>query len=390
MNTQNSINKLVSWIKNENLKGYDPYDGVRSLILKPIIGKNPFLNMAIQQLLKKSPLNLRPLLRIEKGYNPKSLGILLISFCNLYLLDNNRKHLDECKKIIKLLLCLKSDNNNISWGYNFDWAGIHFYLPKHTPSVVVTSTVVRGFHKYYQITGNKSIIPIIKSCCDFIIDDLLRTENNDDEICFSYTPYIKNRVHNANLFAAETLIRYYSITNEEKYKVLSEKAYNYTIRRQESDGSWAYSLKEKGKKRSQIDWHQGFVLDSIHEYLVHANYKLDYSKALVKGAQYYRKNQFLEDGTCHWRYPRFWPIDIHNQAQGIITFTKLSDYEPKYLEFAQIIASWTINNMQSENGYFYYQKWPLIKNKIPYMRWSQSWMLYALTELQCRKLMPND
>jgi len=389
MSLQNSLDGLENWIINEKLKGYDPYDGLRSSKIKSIIKGNHLMELCTQYFFKKSPFNLRSLFHIKKGYNPKSLGLLLSSFANLYTLDNKKKYLDECERIIKILIVLRSDYNNVCWGYNFDWAGRNFHLPKKSPSVVVTSTIVRGLHKYYQITGKKSIVPIIRSCCDFITDDLLRTENNSDEICFSYTPYIKNKVHNANLFAAETLIRYYSITKEEKYKSLSEKAYDYTVRRQEPDGSWAYSIGNNGK-RNQIDWHQGFVLDSIHEYLVHVKDKPEYSRALIKGVEYYRKKQFFDEGTCYWRYPRFWPIDIHNQSQGIVTFTKLSQYEPRYLDFAEIIASWTINNMQSKSGYFYYQKWPLFKNKIPYMRWSQSWMLYALTELQCKKLNPNS
>jgi hypothetical protein len=33
------------------------------------------------------------------------------------------------------------------------------------------------------------------------------------------------------------------------------------------------------------------------------------------------------------------------------------------------------------NGYFYYLKYPLLTNKVPYLRWSQAWMLYALSFL---------
>jgi hypothetical protein len=42
---------------------------------------------------------------------------------------------------------------------------------------------------------------------------------------------------------------------------------------------------------------------------------------------------------------------------------------------------WAIDNMQDKEGYFYYQKKRWYKNKIDYMRWSQAWMFYALTQL---------
>jgi len=51
------------------------------------------------------------------------------------------------------------------------------------------------------------------------------------------------------------------------------------------------------------------------------------------------------------------------------------------LALSEKIAKWTIENMQDEIGYFYYQKWPFLTNKIPYMRWGQAWMMYALATL---------
>jgi len=37
--------------------------------------------------------------------------------------------------------------------------------------------------------------------------------------------------------------------------------------------------------------------------------------------------------------------------------------------------------MQDIEGFFYYQKWKWYTNKIPYIRWSQAWMFYALAYL---------
>ena len=110
--------------------------------------------------------------------------------------------------------------------------------------------------------------------------------------------------------------------------------------------------------------------------------KENYFEALMKGSEFYKEIQFRPNGTCHWRYPKFWPIDIHNQSQGIITFAKISDFDKKFYTFSKEIANWTIKNMQSNQGFFYHQKWPKINNKIPYIRWSQAWMLYALATLK--------
>jgi hypothetical protein len=106
-----------------------------------------------------------------------------------------------------------------------------------------------------------------------------------------------------------------------------------------------------------------------------------YQESLLKGADFYWNKQFLPDGRSKWRWPRQWPVDSHNQAQGIITFSKLKKFDPKYLDHAFTVANWSMRNMMGESGGFYYQKWPFFTNKIEYMRWSQAWMILALATL---------
>ena len=51
------------------------------------------------------------------------------------------------------------------------------------------------------------------------------------------------------------------------------------------------------------------------------------------------------------------------------------------IDLAKRIFTWSLKTMQSESGYFFYQKKRFFKNKISYMRWSQAWMLLALATL---------
>jgi hypothetical protein len=99
--------------------------------------------------------------------------------------------------------------------------------------------------------------------------------------------------------------------------------------------------------------------------------------AINKGLQYYKEKQFFSDGRSLWRIPKEYPVEIHNQSQGIITFCNSSEHR----DFALQIAKWTIEHMQDERGFFYYRKLKNYTNKVSYMRWSQAWMFRALTEL---------
>ena len=86
----------------------------------------------------------------------------------------------------------------------------------------------------------------------------------------------------------------------------------------------------------------------------------------------------MENGCPKYYHNSLYPIDIHCSAQGIVTCLKLNQYDIKSLEIAGNIAKWAIENMQDKKGYFYYQKTKWFTNKIPYIRWSQAWMYYAL------------
>jgi N-acetyl-beta-hexosaminidase len=82
---------------------------------------------------------------------------------------------------------------------------------------------------------------------------------------------------------------------------------------------------------------------------------------------------------------------IHNQAQGIISFTQAGEFynDRSLIQMADRIADWTIAQMQDREGYFYCTKGLLITNKIPYIRWGQAWMYLALATLLAHKIKYN-
>ena len=49
------------------------------------------------------------------------------------------------------------------------------------------------------------------------------------------------------------------------------------------------------------------------------------------------------------------------------------------LQYLQIFTKVHLENMQDENGFFYYQLKKGISSKIPYMRWSNAFMFYAMS-----------
>jgi len=61
----------------------------------------------------------------------------------------------------------------------------------------------------------------------------------------------------------------------------------------------------------------------------------------------------------------------------VITLAKANLLQ-QHMPLVDRVMKWTIENMQSSEGYFYFQKKKYYTNKTPFMRWSQGWIFYAL------------
>jgi hypothetical protein len=378
-----SLDRLDSYVRGARFEGFDPYDALSSPVIGSMKGKVP--KVMATQLFVYSPINLRRFFRVPAEKNPKAIALLVSANCNMYLdgMIPADSFSSVSHELVGILRSAKTPGySGCCWGFNFDWQDITRLAKKGLPTIVITSIVANAFLDLYEITREEPYLQIARSSCDFILNDLNITEG-EDGICFSYTPVDKHIVHNANLLGAGLLARVHSLTGDADLKEQAKKAFQFSVSHQEENGSWAYSEDPMtSKKRYQVDFHQGFILDSISDFILYAKPSEEmYEWALDRGAKFYSECQFDELGRSAWRYPTKWPVDIHNQAQGIITFSRLSRFDRKYLHQAIKIASWTIENMQDPLGYFYFQKYPLGQNKIPYMRWSQAWMMLALSRV---------
>ena len=67
----------------------------------------------------------------------------------------------------------------------------------------------------------------------------------------------------------------------------------------------------------------------------------------------------------------------HFLPKILLIFLKLNQFK-NHEELLERTLKWTINNMQSKKGYFYYQYRKGLSSKISYMRWSNAFMFNAM------------
>jgi hypothetical protein len=237
---------------------------------------------------------------------------------------------------------------------------------------------------YHRSCKNEKVREIMKSSAEFVMNDLEHIKT-DPGLCISYTPLPDNLTVNASLLAAEILVYSDYLNGTEIHRDTVKSVLDFTRNVQNEDGSWYYSFTpDTFKPKNQIDFHQGYVIETIDNILKFSRYDFDitpYRFCIHRGLEFYLSNQIDQDGYAYWRLPKKWPVDIHNQSQAIITLNRFNDLDERCKPLRDKIISWTIEHMMGSNGNFYYQKWPFITNKVSYMRWNQAWMMLALIEV---------
>ncbi|MGC4100562.1 pectate lyase [Ferruginibacter sp.] len=374
-----SFNRLKNYCEQEEYKGYDPYDGLNSKLLNAMpsfISKNRIVRLAWIQTFKRSPINMRKITGVKKEYNPKALGLFLSSYCSLYVTDPQQEYLDKIYFFAARLQELKNTNwSGACWGYNFDWQARAFFQPKHTPTVVASVFIGSAFLDAYEITKDEALLKTARSTCDFILKDLNRTTDSEGNFSFSYSPLDKSVVFNASLLGSRLLARVYSFTGEKKLIEEAKKSVEFCCRYQQEDGSWGYGTLPF---HQWIDnFHTGYNLECIADYMKYSGDHA-YESNVAKGFDYYIKTFFTTEGIPKYYSNSVYPIDVHAPAQMVITVAKLGKFKEQKAVTDKVLG-WTIKNMQSSKGYFYYQQNKYFSSKISYMRWAQAWMFYALT-----------
>lgn len=371
-NAQSTWEQLFKTSAQNEWRGWDPYDALSSPWIRALsLGVKP-LRIAWIQLIKRSPINLRPWLGVPKLENPKALAL----FASAALTEADAVKKEMGKNLLERLLLLRiSSAPGSAWGYPFPWQSRAFYAPPNTPNVIVTSFAAHAFLDGYDQFSDARYLQAALGACRFIREGLHRFVL-EDAICFSYTPLDRSRIHNANLLAAALLCRAGSTSRDSSLVQEGLQACRYSVHAQKPDGSWVYG--EAANQRWVDHFHTGYNLIAL-DTIVRSTSDQSALAALEKGFKFYLGHFFLEGGTPRYYADKAWPIDIHSAAVAIDTLSKLSGRFPGASPLAEKVLCWTLANMQDpQTKHFYFQKTRYWTNKTPFLRWSDAWMTKAL------------
>jgi rhamnogalacturonyl hydrolase YesR len=367
------VDLVEKWVEHKEYKSYEPFDGLSSF-LRPLTFYKNYPERILQQIVRQSPFNLRPILGVKPLESTKGRGFMAWGYLINYKRKKDQLYLEKTDRCFEWLLKNRSPGHaNACWGNHFDFTSRAGKLPKHEPIIVWTSLIGQAALDVYDIKKEKKYLDVAKDICTWIMN--LPREKTDCGNCISYVKFTQSSIHNSNMLGAAMLARTASICNDAEMRKVAEDAMLYSCSRQRKDGSWFYG---EGPSTRWIDnFHTGYNLDSLHLYIKYSKNN-EFNKNLISGTEYYVNNFFKDDGTPKYYNYKTYPIDIQCASQAIDTLSLLSENDEKLLRLADKTIEWTINNMFDKKGYFYFRVLPLVKDKTPMLHWGQATMYKAL------------
>lgn len=368
---------LENLIKVDYL-GYDPYDGLNSRILRILLlDRIHIVARGLQQVIKRLPFNPRPLLLTPKGRNSKGLALCLSALCRV---PDGLSNSNAAEHLVRLLENLRSpDFTEHCWGYNFRWESSLFSLPPNSPNAICTVFAGESMLHAWQRFGWRDCRDFATGAAEFLRKRINVTES-DKGRCYSYTTFDNSIIHNVNLLVTAFLWRAADVLKREDFCEDLNQHLLHALSHQREDGAWPYG---ENRGKGWVDGiHQGFnlvALDSISR--TAPNPPIELRERTQRGFQYYLDMMFTEEGIPKFFDNRLYPIDTHNLAVAIVTLCRLSELDSRADTFLEATLAFSRDQMWMERvGWFAFQKRRLGTVRIPYTRWNQCWMLYALSE----------
>jgi hypothetical protein len=376
---QAAYDQLFSWCQEHDFAGHDPFDALNSRLFQSTpLSQSRNARLIWTQIVKRSPADFRNVIRVPAERNAKGIALFTLAQLASHRRLRTAESESSTRNFISGLLSMKIDGySGACWGYNFDWQSRNFFAPRGTPTIVPTAFAARALIEAGQ--DLQDLHHEARSVVEFILKDLPRTVDTESEVCFSYAPNTNTRIFNASLLAAEVLASVGNQTGEKPLLDLADRAARYVVNNQQPDGSWLYGT---DPEQSWIDnFHTAYLLFSLKRIIDISSRKDEFQPALARGYQYWKSTFFLADGWPKYYDHDLYPADAHAAASAIVTFLECRELDSDALRLAQQVATWTIKNLRDSRGFFYYQRRRFYTVRKPYMRWTQAWMLYALSRL---------
>ena len=379
--TEDQLGLLVdtlAYARERQYVGWDYGDGMSSRVLRALPVENKWLNLVVQETIKRSPLNVRPLFRVEQRRNFKGTALFAMANVTAYELTGDESYLGEARALVDWLLeAYPKGYSGFCLTHPHDLQGLHRVVTAGTPGVVGTTYGVMALLRVAAYVDGP-YGDVAETAADFVLQDLgYQEEEGIARINYRTADTGGHYTLNANALGARLLIDLYERTGKQELRDASRKILRYVASEQTDVGGWYYRDPPSASHLSMDSHHNGFIIESFQRYRAVTG-STAFDDVLETALQFYRDVLFEPSGAPNFEEDRAYPRDIHAAAQGILVFTYAGD-----LAFARRILEWTRANLYAGDGRFFFRQQRFYTKRHVLMRWCEAWMAYAISEL-CR------
>lgn len=375
------LQRVLDTARHDDFEGYSKHDALNARWLETLAGSSRLRRLAAIQLVMRSPIHVRPLLRVRKARNPKGLSLFARAHLARYRMTGSPDDAAIARDLLDWLIDNPAGGfDGLAWGYPYPWQDAGFFAPRNLPNRVVTSFVGQALLDGYDTLGDDRYLKSASDAVRFLLDAPKTLFEDDEHRCVSYVPdeSIDWIVMDVSALVGALAARLGALEGDEKLVEESGRLVRYVVSKQTDEGAWFYAEPPSASRITHDNYHTGFIVDAI---LLHAQAtgSDEFDEAYDRGIDFYQRRLFEADGAPRFMSDRRYPFDIHGCAQGIITFSLRHKHRGEGAKMAGRVLDWTLTNMwDPKSGWFYYQKRRAFRTRIRELRWCQGWMSLAL------------
>ena len=379
------LRSVLGYARERDYTGWDYGDGMSSRLLRRLPVESKWLNLAVQETVKRAPVNLRPLFGVEQRRNFKGAALFAMANLEAYRMTGRQPYARDARDLVDWLVDEHPRGySGFCCTHPHDVQTLDGVVAAGTPGVVGTSYGVKALLRADEHFGG-GYADVAMSAADFVFDDLGYEEDGERaRIHYKAGEDVDHYTLNANALGARLLVDLYDRSGDRELVDAARKILNYVAGEQTDVGGWYYRDPPEASHLSMDNHHNGFVIESFQQYRKVTGSR-EFDDVLRSALAFYRDTLFERTGVPNFDEGSAYPRDVHAAAQGILVFTYAGDYR-----FVERIIDWTLAHLHAGDGRFYSRKYRFHTKRHVLMRWCEAWMAYALAEyLRVRGRLPD-
>src|SRR3954454_21642940 len=151
---RSALGALERWGSERQWLGPEPYEGLNARRV-PVLPRSAFGRRVLVQVVKRSPVDVRPMFGIRPEYNAAGVAAVVSAYARTVALadDERRRKLKQMLDVLDALRLTAFDRP--CWGYHFDVETRVFFYPRTRPNTIATAFVGHALLDAYERGGDE-------------------------------------------------------------------------------------------------------------------------------------------------------------------------------------------------------------------------------------------